>query len=367
MPDDPSPQPLAVEIRTPARLHLGMLSFGVPGVRAFGGVGVMVDRPGVVLRARRANRLEARGPLAERVVAFARAAMEAWQLGSVACGFEVVSVPPSHAGLGSGTQLGLAVAAAVRHLHVPPAAEPAGVPHPHDAPPDPAHHEWVFDIPDAIELARATGRGRRSCVGVYGFSRGGLILEAGRLPDKPAAASGLAGGGEAPAAEFSPMIARVRLPAAWRCLVITARDAVGLHGEAERMAFQRLPPVSAEVTAELSQVALLELLPAAVEGRFTEFAAAIRKYGELAGRPFEEVSAELPHAAATAQLLELLGELGFPGSAQSSWGPTVMACCPTLQAAGDLAESLDRLGIARHHELVIARFDTQGAVLREIE
>lgn len=367
MPDAPSPQPLAVEIRTPARLHLGMLSFGVPGVRSFGGVGVMVDRPGVVLRARRANRLEARGPLAERVVAFARAAMEAWQLGNVGCGFEVVAVPPSHAGLGSGTQLGLAVAAAVRHLHSPPAAEPPGVPHPHDVPPDPASHEWVFDVPDAIELARATGRGRRSCVGVYGFSRGGLILEAGRLPDKPAGERGPAERGDGPAAEFSPMLARARLPAAWRCVVITARDSAGLHGEAERAAFQRLPPVSAEVTAELSRVALLELLPAAVEGRFAEFAAAVRTYGELAGRPFEEVSATLPHAAATAQLLELLDELGIAGCAQSSWGPTVMACCPTLQAAGDLAEALDRLGIARHHEIVIARFDTQGAALREIE
>jgi SAM-dependent methyltransferase len=29
--------------------------------------------------------------------------------------------------------------------------------------------------------------------------------------------------------------------------------------------------------------------------------------------------------------------------------------------------SLDRLGLARHHEVVIARFDSQGAVLREIE
>jgi hypothetical protein len=30
-------------------------------------------------------------------------------------------------------------------------------------------------------------------------------------------------------------------------------------------------------------------------------------------------------------------------------------------------EALDRLGLARHHDVVIARFDSQGAVLREIE
>lgn len=111
----------------------------------------------------------------------------------------------------------------------------------------------------------------------------------------------------------------------------------------------------------------MELLPAAVEGKFPEFAAAVRRYGEVAGRPFAAESDRLPHAAATAQLLELLSELGVEGAAQSSWGPTVMACCPSLEAAGNLAEALDRLGIARHHEVVIARFDSQGAVLREFE
>jgi predicted sugar kinase len=108
-------------------------------------------------------------------------------------------------------------------------------------------------------------------------------------------------------------------------------------------------------------------LPAAVEGKFAEFAAAVRRYGELAGQPFAAESQQLPHAPATAKLLELLGELGIVGAAQSSWGPTVMACCPSLEAAGDLAEALDRLGLARHHDVVIARFDSQGAVLREVE
>ena len=61
--DAPSaPAPEAVEVRTPARIHIGMLSFGHAGSRAYGGVGVMLDRPGVVLRAWRSPRFEARGP-----------------------------------------------------------------------------------------------------------------------------------------------------------------------------------------------------------------------------------------------------------------------------------------------------------------
>jgi predicted sugar kinase len=356
------PPPAAVEVRTPARLHIGMLSFGVPGVRSFGGVGMMTDRPGVLLRLRRANRLEGRGPHAERALKFARACMQAWGLGDVGCSLEVASAPAAHVGLGSGTQLGLAVAAGMRQLFRRAAVEPAEAGSAtRPEPLMPEEHDWVFDVHDAIELARVVGRGRRSSVGVYGFSRGGLILEAGRL----LAADGTSE--DDARREFSPMIARVRLPAAWRCVVIAARDAIGLSGPAEREAFARLPPVAPEVTTELSRIALLEMLPAAVEGKFAEFAAAVRCYGDVAGRPFASEQERLPHAAATAQLLELLGELGVEGAAQSSWGPTVMACCPSLEAAGDLVEALDRLGLARHHEVVIARFDSQGAVLREIE
>ena len=161
MPVDFLPSPSTViEVRTPARLHLGMLSFGVPGTRSYGGVGVMVDRPGVQLRLRLANRLEGRGPQAERAVKFARACIETWGMGQVGCSLEVLAAPPSHAGLGSGTQLGLAVAAGIRHLFSEPpgdAGDEAAGPESLDA----TEHDWLFDIRDVMDLARVVGRGRR--------------------------------------------------------------------------------------------------------------------------------------------------------------------------------------------------------------
>lgn len=339
-----------------------MLSFGVAGARSYGGVGVMVDRPSVHVRLRRASRLEGRGPHAERVVGFARACAAAWKLGDVGCSVEVVTAPPAHVGFGSGTQLGLAVAAGMRHLFAmgSEAHQAPAVAHPVQDALEPTEHDWLFDIRDALEFARAAGRGRRSCVGVYGFSRGGLIVEAGRMVRE----------GETDddaTRDFSPMVARVRLPSAWRCVLMIPREATGLSGEAERAAFARLPPVPHEVTTELSRIALLDLLPAAVEGKFIEFALAVRNYGAMAGAPFAAESRKLPYAQATADLIDLLTELGAPGCTQSSWGPTVMACCETLDKAGGLVERLDSLGLAKHHDLVIARFDAQGAMLRVVE
>lgn len=338
-----------------------MLSFGVKAARSYGGVGVMVDRPVVQLRLRRSKRLEARGAHAERVLRYARACISSWRLADAACSIEVVTAPPAHVGFGSGTQIGLAVAAGVRHLFAmgAEASLPPGTPHPVQDDLQATEHDWLFDIRDAMSFARAVGRGRRSCVGVYGFSRGGLIVESGRVIRDAA--------DDDSTRDFSPMVARVRLPSPWRCVLLIARDAVGLSGEAEREAFARLPPVPHEVTTELSRIALLDLLPAAVEGKFIEFSLAVRNYGAVAGAPFMAESRKLPYAQATTDLLELLTELGAVGCTQSSWGPAVMAVCETLDKAGGLVDRLESLGMGKHHDMVIAKFDAQGAVLRVIE
>lgn len=44
-----------------------------------------------------------------------------------------------------------------------------------------------------------------------------------------------------------------------------------------------------------------------------------------------------------------------------------MACCESLEQAGRLVEQFETLGLARQYETTIARFDSQGAVLRVIE
>jgi beta-RFAP synthase len=345
-----SSQPAAVEIRTPARLHLGMLSFGVPGVRSHGGLGVMIERPGVHLRMARSDRFTARGPLADRAEAFARACHVAWGLApQAACAIEVLDVPASHVGFGSGTQLGLAVGACMRRLYAAADAPGSG-----DA--CAATGEVSIDAAAAIALARAVGRGRRSCVGIYGFGGGGLILEGGRLPVSSAADPG-----------FSPLVARAQLPEAWRCVVFTLRSVAGLHGDAERQAFATLPPVPRETSAELARIALLELVPAAVEGRFAEFAGAVTRYGRLAGEPFAPVSAQLPYADITERLFAAIVASGAKGAAQSSWGPTVMACAESQATAEALVARFQASDLAGSYDTTITSFDRRGAVLRDLD
>src|ERR1051326_983522 len=154
-----------IEVRTGARLHFGLLSPGrdagwsnVDGeriaARSFGGIGLMVDEPGIVLRVEPALFWSASGPLYERALDFARLFKTSLP-GVKPHAIIVERIAPEHCGLGVGTQFGLAVAKAL--------ALAGGQP------------GW-----NAVELAGRVGRGRRSAVGVHGFEHGGLIVEGGK-------------------------------------------------------------------------------------------------------------------------------------------------------------------------------------------
>ena len=108
-----------IRVRTPSRLHFGLLSLPTedfaPARRCFGGVGLMIDNPGVDIRVEPADKFSATGPLAERALKFARTYCERTGI-TGAFRVYVESAAPEHMGLGTGTQLGLAVAWAIAHL-----------------------------------------------------------------------------------------------------------------------------------------------------------------------------------------------------------------------------------------------------------
>src|SRR5215475_14442971 len=101
-----------VEVTTGSRLHFGLMSFGQAGVRQFGGVGTMIDHPSVRLRITTADELSADGPASAKVLSHAEAVADSGILsGRPRCRIEVLEMPAPHVGLGSGTQLAMAVAA----------------------------------------------------------------------------------------------------------------------------------------------------------------------------------------------------------------------------------------------------------------
>lgn len=308
-----------VRVSAPARLHFGVLDLrGILG-RRFGGMGAAVPAPALQLEAERSDDCRAIGPDADRAVGFARRYAQAAGLPGGAH-ILITRAMPAHSGLGSGTQLALAVARALAELYG----------RPHDAP----------------TLAEQVGRGARSGVGTWLFERGGFVLEGGRRE-----ATGLA-----------PLLTRLPMPESWRCVVAVPASSPGLSGEAEAEAFRTLPPPPEREVEHIAHLVLMQLLPALVEADLPDFGAALAEVQRVTGQWFAASQGGPFAPGPTAQLIARFREGGAAGVGQSSWGPAVYGLAGDDGAAERLA------GIAREQVgpaglVVTGAFANRGAVV----
>ena len=306
----------SVRVAAPARLHMGMLDASGAGARRFGGFGVAVRRPAVVVEAAEDVELSVEGLEADRALAVARRCQDALGMRAGAR-IRVCEAIPAHVGLGSGTKLALAVTAALAGL--------AG------------------EAPEPPELARLAGRGARSAVGLWTFARGGLVVEGGR-------------GGHADA--LAPLLVRHPVPDGWRCVLAIPAGEPGLSGGAEEAAFADLRP-DPERSAAIAQLVLTALLPALVEHDVDEFGAALTRIQRLVGDAFAPAQGGTFHPRAGA-LVDALLRLGAAGAGQSSWGPAVYGVVGGEAEGRAIARALEgELGAGGRVEVV--PFDNRGA------
>jgi beta-RFAP synthase len=295
---------VTVVVEAGARLHLGFLDLGGETGRLFGSLGVALERPRAVVEARRARRAGASGEGARE----AGAVLE--RLGQILgaeprVAVRILASIPRHAGLGSGTQLRLAVGRA-------------------------ASRALGCRLPVA-ELAQLGGRGRRSGIGIAVFERGGFVVDAGH-PRGPAGPRDEA---------VPPVILRHPVPADWRFVVVTPADVPGLHGPPEERVFRTLPPMSGESVGRICRLVLMKAAPAVVTDDIRAFGEAITEIQCLVGEHFAPYQGGGIYASpAGKRAAELALKRGAAGAGQSSWGPTVFALTRGADAAAGLAGEL---------------------------
>ncbi|HEV8059066.1 MAG TPA: beta-ribofuranosylaminobenzene 5'-phosphate synthase family protein [Gemmataceae bacterium] len=298
-----------MEVITGSRLHFGLLH--VPGkkeaephgsaakVRFFGGAGLMIAEPCLRLEAHRAESWSAEGPCADQIMTFAQACRR--KIGEDACpplAFRCKTAPPRHAGFGSGTQLGLAVAKLI--------AEMSG----------------RTDC-SVKELARRVGRGERSAIGTHGFAEGGFLVEAGKHAK----------------IELSTLVGRYPFPEDWRIVVVLPSASKTIHGVEEGRLFRDLEDDrtalrSAEV---LCRLLFLGVIPALIERDYEAFGNALYEFNRKAGERFAKVQGGAFASEQVAELVETLRCEHCPAVGQSSWGPAVYAICRNEEEAGRMA------------------------------
>jgi len=297
-----------VEVRTGARLHFGL--FGTtPGDGPFGGIGMMIDRPGFVVEASLAprDRISAPPGVAERVaeiVARARFGLSRPEARhqvddpSLPIAVRVSEVIPAHRGFGSGTQLSYAVAAAVTA---------------------------ALGVWPAVDLDENLGRGGRSAVGTLGFREGGFLVDAGvRRREK------LEGG-----------TARRDVPASWRFVIVDPSGGPGPSGKAEAAGFQSLPPMPRRMPEILFGIVTASILPALDARDFSGFADGISQFNRLVGEHFAPAQGGTFSHPLVRELAEVLRQSHWKCVAQSSWGPAAAVFCESEESAGALMAFLE--------------------------
>jgi beta-ribofuranosylaminobenzene 5'-phosphate synthase len=308
----------SVLVEAPARLHFGVLDLRGRLGRCFGGLGAAIPSPSLLLEAAPADSITAHGPDAERAIEFAGRFLSHHQL-SGGVRLTIHRTIPSHVGLGSGTQLGLAVARALAEL------------------------KGLSTNP--AELARATARGKRSAIGTWTFALGGFIVEGGRKPGTE---------------ELAPLLARFPIPGTWHCVVAVPSGRRGLSGDAEARAFEELPSPPDREVERVSHLVLMQLLPALVEADLPSFGQALSAVQRITGSWFAGQQGGVFAPGETERLISSMADWGAAGVGQSSWGPAAYGLVDSADAGTELVQRVRR-AMGEKGSVFEGGFAAQGA------
>ncbi len=277
---------LKVYVKTPARLHFGLIDLNGNMGRMFGGLGVAIDAPNVVLEAEKSETFCVTGKNSERTAFFAKQFLKTYKLDS-SVKIHVKHTITEHIGLGSGTQLALAVACALSKL---------------------------FNLNASLqELSLSMGRMKRTGVGTAVFGQGGFVVDGGKQTKN----------GTVFSESYPPIIFRQCFPENWKFVVAVPDVKKGLAKIEEKNAFAKAPPMPAQSVGEVCRLVMMKLLPALVDREIQSFGDALTKIQVVVGGCFAEVQGGTFSSMEAAQTIKFMKTCGAYGVGQSSWGPAV--------------------------------------------
>ena len=298
-------------IITGSRLHFGLLDTVAP----FGGAGLMIKQPETVVRFQGVDPAEGFSTCQtapERVLRVVeRFVQHVGYQNLPPVRITIERRPAAHAGLGSGTQLDMAVAEGVCRI--------AG----------------VF-LPADVLAAKIAARGLRSAVGLHGYFSGGCIYE--RTASDMVTAEH--GGGDV-ADGINPVRCRLQFPEAWQVALLRPAETptIEIAGQEEQQRFGQLDRPAASVRNALADMVERTIFPAIKASDFSAFCESVHQYNRRSGEFFAAVQGGPYNGSAIANGIDALRSMGFHGVGQSSWGPTIFVFCESSEQVARLCES----------------------------
>lgn len=289
-------------IETPSRLHLTLIDLNGSIGRIDGGVGLTIQEPNLILKAETAEdgiEIEfEETDLNERLMEeykekIEKSAKKITEYKDISTGFKFTlkKTYPAHSGLGSGTQISLAVGKIILKLH---------------------NHDM-----DAVQIAKIVGRGGTSGIGVRAFDHGGFIIDGGhKIGEKPDFLPS-----SASKASPGPLITRYDFPDDWEIILAIPDVPAGASGSKEVNIFQKYSPIPLNEVQKLSHILLMKMMPAVAEKDLDSFGSSIN---QIQNTGFKKIELELQDPIIN-EIIKNMRSEGAAGVGMSSFGPTVYA------------------------------------------
>ncbi|MES2501489.1 MAG: beta-ribofuranosylaminobenzene 5'-phosphate synthase family protein [Pseudomonadota bacterium] len=311
-----------VTVSTTARLHMGFVDLNGSQGRLFGSLGVALSGPKTQLTIEKSKKplIEAKNhDCVAKIVENIKNHLKIEANFSI----KVHENIPEHAGLGSGTQMALAIGAGINAL---------------------------FGLNfSAAQIANMTSRGRRSGIGIGTFEQGGFVVDGGRSTSH--------------ANKIPPIIARHDFPQNWPILLMMDNDDQGVFGDAELQAFESLPAVDLSIAQRLSHRVLMQALPAIAEQDYAQFSQAIYALQLATGEYFSVAQGGHYKSIKVAQVLNYLNQQGIICAGQSSWGPTGFAVFEDEISANTMLTQLQQQFEQSRLHFQLMRANNSGAII----
>ena len=310
-----------VTVSAPARLHLGFVGLNGDSASKFGALGLAIERPAARVLAQASNDWNVSDVQHDRVWRCLNNLISEFGL-KQPLKIRVTDTIPAHIGLGSGTQLALAVATACMRLN-------------------------NSSIPIA-RLSHLLRRGERSGIGTAAFSHGGFLVDCQADTD----------------GEARSITRRLEFPEDWRILLIFDVEYQGAHGDVESDAFRELGGFSPSLTRKLQQILLNQVLPALESRNLSEFGEGITTIQRHVGDFFSPIQGGRFLSPDVADVLAQAEQSGATGTGQSSWGPTGFVIMKSEASALELQQRIQATRSDQRIRFEICRGRNVGAQVR---
>ena len=282
-----------VSVIAPARLHMGFIDLSGSLDRHFGSIGVALNEYVTKISVSPAVDRLVTGPSSHRADKCLTLMCEALKVSDKV---EVIieSAIPEHVGLGSGTQMSLAIGMALNKLY-----------------------NLQMSVRD---IAALMDRGLRSGIGIGIFEQGGLVLD----------------GGRGKKTITPPLLVHLDIPKDWRFILVFDSRGQGLHGKQELDAFKALPVFPQQEAERLAYLLLMQGLPAVAENDLAQFGEVITQLQQAVGEHFAVAQGGAFTSPEVAVVMQWLAEQGTVAIGQTSWGPTGFCAVDGMSVADEL-------------------------------